>query len=289
MKTGIVLMGLILLLLLAAVLPIAGDRSAEALYYSPVTIVLLGLLAGSCAWCCRRRRRGWRQAGFLLAHLGVAVVLAGAGAGFLFGARAMVRLPLRSGHRIDTLTVDARRRIPLGFEVAARDFEVAFYPPTYVRWHPLPPGEVAPGDVPFRPGEEFEAERDGPWDLGDGRTFDPATLWNAFRSEWVPQYSLPDGTLLAIARQTPRFFGFTLTIADGDARREIPVEVNRPATHGGWRFYLMSYDTRGRSYVDLSVRRDPGRTTVIAGIWMLIAGVCILCFRRTLEASDGMA
>lgn len=287
MKTGIVFMWLIILLLVAAVLPVAGDRSVEALYYSPVMILLLALLAGSCVWCCWRKRRGWRLAGFLLSHLGIVVVLAGGMLGFLFGMRTMLRMPVNFEQRIDTLMIDAERREPLGFDIAARDFKVDFYPPTYMRWHPLPPDEIAPGDVPFRRGEEFETENVAEWDLGGGQSFEVSKLWNSFRSEWIPQYSLPDGSILAIARQTPSFFGFTLVIFDEDERLEIPVEVNKPAMYGGWIFYLMSYDAHGRSYVDISVRRDPGRGLVIAGIWMIIVGTFILSFRRTKEPKNG--
>ncbi len=286
MKTGIVLMWLIILLLLAAVLPAAGDRSADALYHSPVMIVLLGLLAGSCLWCCRKRRSGWCWAGFLLSHLGIAIVLAGGMLGFLFGVRTMVRIPVRFEHPIDTVMVAAQRQVPLGFSITARDFKVEFYPPAYVRWYPLPPEQVGPGENPFRPGETLETESVSEWELGDGQTFAVSSLWDAIRSDWIPQYSLPDGSILAIARKTPSFFGFTLVVSDGEQLREIPVTVNKPAKYGGWIFYLMSYDAQGRSYVDISARRDPGRTAVIAGIWMIIAGVFMLSFRRTQESAD---
>lgn len=286
MKTGIVIMWLIVLLLLAAVLPIAGDRSADALYHSPVMILLLGILAGSCVWCCRKKRRGARLIGFLLAHLGITIVLAGGMLGFLFGMRTMVRMPVHGERPIDTVMVDGQREVPIGFKIAARDFKVDFYPPTYVRWHPLPSEQVGPGAVPFRAGQAFEAGRASQWDLGDGQSFTVSNLWNSFRSEWVPQYSLPDGSILAISQQTPSFFGFTLAIIDGEARSEIPVAVNKPAKHGGWIFYLMSYDAQGRAYVDISARRDPGRLAVIVGIWMIIVGVFILSFRRTEEITD---
>jgi len=279
-------MWLIVLLLLAAVLPIAGDRSAAALYHSPVMILLLGLLAGACVWCCRKKRSGWRLIGFLLAHLGIAIVLAGGMLGFLFGMRAMVKMPVHVETPIDTVMVDGQRQVPLGFKIAAHDFRVIFYSPTYVRWHPIPPDQVGPGEVPFRSGQEFETGNTSQWDLGEGQALTVSNLWNGFRSEWVPQYSLPDGSLLAISRQTPSFFGFTLVVIDGETRSEIPVAVNKPASYGGWIFYLMSYDAQGRSYIDISARRDPGRGAVIAGIWMIIAGIFILSFRRTEESPD---
>jgi len=62
--------------------------------------------------------------------------------------------------------------------------------------------------------------------------------------------------------------------------KKLPVSINHPAQFKGWRFYLMSYDQMRQSYVQLSVRRDPGRNAVIAGIWLTIIGTFVLCFRR---------
>jgi len=58
------------------------------------------------------------------------------------------------------------------------------------------------------------------------------------------------------------------------------VRVNQPVAHGGWLFYLQSYDQMARRFVVLKARRDPGRYPVFTGMWLMIVGVAILCFRR---------
>jgi cytochrome c biogenesis protein ResB len=81
--------------------------------------------------------------------------------------------------------------------------------------------------------------------------------------------------------QTPRHFQASLCISrkDGpDISREL--EVNHPVEYGGWRFFLMSYDTESRRYVVLSARHDPGRPVVFAGMAMLMVGSAIMCFRK---------
>jgi len=289
MRTGIVLLGLIVLLLLVAVVPVPGGLSASAIYYSPLFILLLALLCGSCVWCCLQRRPSSRKLAFLLVHLAVVLILAGAFAGYLFGEEGNLRLPLGARHYADSLPPDTRaeaRPRPLGFEVAADDFQVEFYPPRYTLFALLPREEVERGQMPY------EAVKD--YDIGSADTLSiegvgelaVSNLRNEADGTWLPQYRLPNGMVLSLSRQTPAFYGVTLLLRDGELETERRLEINAPASYGGWRFYLMSYDSRNRSYVDLFVRRDPGRAAVIAGMWILIAGVFLLAFQRRRRRND---
>jgi hypothetical protein len=77
----------------------------------------------------------------------------------------------------------------------------------------------------------------------------------------------------------PRAFGVNLTVSSDEGPEEVRrLEVNRPVTHRGWRFYLMSYDEPGQRYVVLTARRDPARSVVIGGMWMVMAGTAWLCW-----------
>ena len=80
--------------------------------------------------------------------------------------------------------------------------------------------------------------------------------------------------------RTPRKFAAALLFTDNAGTSTWDLAVNHPATHKGWRFYLASYEEQPRLYVLLTARRDPGRGTVIAGIWLLIVGVALLCLRK---------
>ena len=97
---------------------------------------------------------------------------------------------------------------------------------------------------------------------------------------WKPQVFLDNGFLLHKAAPTPKLFEATaqLTLPDGTALPPQPFSVNHPLDFHGWRFYLMSHDTQNNEYIVITARRDPGRGCVIAGIWMIIAGVAVLCW-----------
>jgi cytochrome c biogenesis protein ResB len=96
---------------------------------------------------------------------------------------------------------------------------------------------------------------------------------------------LESGWLLQIIPPADRKQELVLRFAaDDGALSERSVEkcvtVNHPAVHGGWRFYLMSYDREAQEYVVLLARRDPGRGIAIAGMFCLMAGVALTCFVR---------
>lgn len=274
MKFAIVLMSAVVLLLLAGVLPVGNGREATAVYYSPMMILLLGLLSGSSLVCCWRRR----ALGFVWVHLGVVIVLTGAAIGYFAGTKGSLRLSLRAPAPVSVLKTAARSREPLGFEVAAQDFEVCFYPPTYKRFRRLPADQLQPGQMPFEMGEEFSVDvRLSEWQVAGQRVARSAL---EVGGEWRERVRLSDGSVLMRQPMTPSHYGVNLMV-EGEA---FPVSINHPATCRGWRFYLTSYDRANRSYVELSARRDPGRNVVIAGIWMVMVGMFFYCFGKTGKA-----
>ena len=101
----------------------------------------------------------------------------------------------------------------------------------------------------------------------------------------VEFYPAADGSRQATARHYEADLVFT-----GPETSRQRLRVNHPVTHGGWRFYLTSYDTVARRYIVVTARRDPGRCLVIPGIWMVIAGTAGLCWfrkRRTTPGGEG--
>ncbi len=58
------------------------------------------------------------------------------------------------------------------------------------------------------------------------------------------------------------------------------LKVNHPVSHGGWRIYLVSFGNDPGPYVQLSAKKDIGRGAVITGIWILMTGTFIICFKR---------
>ncbi|HBC85459.1 MAG TPA: hypothetical protein DCZ94_00745 [Lentisphaeria bacterium] len=74
---------------------------------------------------------------------------------------------------------------------------------------------------------------------------------------------------------------------DGKVSNEQLLMVNHPAYFKGWRFYLMDYDQGSQYHVVLFAKKDPGRMTAIAGIWILLFGAFVLCFRKNHLPPDG--
>ena len=280
MRVGIVFLSLIVLLLLTGVLPVSGGMNASAVYYAPAFIALLALLSGCSLVCCVRRKFGLKQVGFYLVHLGVVAILSGAFVGYVLGVKGPLKLSLQPKQFTGLVPQKEREPVALGFDVAAEDFEVKFYPPVYQLYLPLPPEAAVPGQMPFKVAGEFSTDKRQEWDLGEAGLFAVSNLWDRVRKEWTPQIRLADGSFLFQSGKTPSFFGVKLRVRDGDQELELPISVNHPAGYKGWRFYLMSYDQNAQRYVQLSARRDPGRRAVIAGIWMTIIGTFMLGFRR---------
>ena len=274
MRISIVLFGVVILLLLAGVVPVGKGLSASAVYYSPIMILALGLLSAACVKCCMRRR----SVGFFLVHLGIVVILAGAFVGYLLGTKGRVQLPLNQPSAVSGLMGDAPESF--GFEVAAKDFEVEFYPPVYHLYRKLPPEQVTPGTMPFEKVDEFNTAGRKFIEFDGGVRVAVSNLKDDVSGDWMPMQMLDDNKFLHLAAQTPSFYGVTLVVSDRGKELELPVSINHPAGYRGWRFYLTSYDQRNRSYVILSARRDPGRNAVIAGIWMVIVGTFVFCFRK---------
>lgn len=274
MKFAILIMGALVLFLFAGVIPVPGGFNANSIYYSPVMMLLFLLLSILSIRCCIHRRFRLKQAGFHLVHSGAVLILAGAFIGYIAGTKGTVQLSLLPQKPAGHFMTAKGDTADFGFDVAAEDFQVKFYPPKYQLFRPVAPDKVVPGQMPYEKAGEFSAGENGVCVIAGAGSV--SNLWSEARQEWVQRKMFPDGSFLYRAEQTPSFFGVTLLING----RKLPVTINHPASYQGWRFYLMSYDQKNQSYVQLSARRDPGRHAVVAGIWILIAGTFIFCFRR---------
>ena len=279
MRLGILLLASILLLLLTAVLPVSGGRDATAVYYSPVFMLLLGLLSCCLVWSCFKRRFGPKQIGFYLVHLGVVVLLAGALTGHLSGAKGALQLPLSAPEAAGGI-LSKKAPVSFGFSVSAKDFEASFYPPAYTLYRRLSPGSIMPDQPPVEKVADYETEGREVLDLKGFGQVKCAALWDESRSEWRPQLELNEDCFLYRTLQIPSHYGVTLKVVDGEKKHDLPIRINHPGNYKGWRFYLTGYDLDNQSFVTLSARHDPGRSAAISGIWMLMVGTFVLCFRH---------
>lgn len=275
---SMVVMALIILLMLVGGLPAPGGGQA-VIFGSPVFVALCALLCGALLSCCwRRRRSGRRRIVFLVLHLGVSMILIGGFIGFVAGRRTNVVLPLDGRQIAAFQTADQQSFFTTGFSVAASDFDVEFYDPAYFLYRP-PAG--ADDDYEFVKKIQF---RDGKLDLGNQGEIAVTQLRNHDTGEWLYRKLLDNGWMLQRANPVARRYGAQLHFKpdgqDVDAPRLTrQLAVNQPADYRGWRFYLMSYDVHNKRYIVITMRRDPGRKAVIAGIWLAMIGTAISCLR----------
>ncbi len=278
-RSGILLFGLLALLMVAGGIPLANDAQA-VVFRTPVFAALLAALCLLLLFACARYGRTWRQLPFWLAHCGVVVILFGAALGAAFSVRGRLALPVAERQAVDCLPVGADREvaIPLGFRLSVRDFNVDYYSPTYLLFAPKAGDPTGAGSLAFE--SELALRADGSLSLPGLAPVDRAGLWDSRLRDWVERYDLPDGRVLQRGRRTPRTFEAALVVREGEDVSVRALRVNKPQTVNDWRIYLESYGGQQDAYVQLHLRRDPGRSCVISGIWMVIAGTAWMCWRR---------
>jgi len=270
MITTVVILAILTLFLLVGAIPPA-DGTPSPIFQSPVFAVLLGLLA---IGILVRAVRHWRRPAFLLAHLGVVAILAGAFLAFVRGVQGKIvasvgeTLPTREAQ-----SEDGGRAIPLGFGLTVPEFHMEYFDPSYDWFEPQADGK----DPQFT--RRIRQGKDGSLDLGAQRLAREELRERDGR--WRDQIPLANGGVLCRAPQMVSDYraDVELTTESGRSKRAV-LRVNHPVAFGGWRFYLMSCD-EGGTVAHLAARRDPGRLAVIAGIWALFAGVTAMCWRRS--------
>ena len=133
MRTAIILMGLYAISLAGAtfVEKYCGTAMAKAMiYYSPLFFLLQGLMAlNFLAILFQRKGLNWGRWGFLLTHIALLVILAGAMVSHVIGEAGI--LHLREGERSDQLLMETDRgtsQHTLPFEVELVRFTLTRYP-----------------------------------------------------------------------------------------------------------------------------------------------------------------
>jgi len=277
MPFTIIVMTLLVIFMLAGVFPSPGGMQA-AVFRTPVFMILLGLLTGALLWCAGKREPGTLRIASRLLHLGVVFLLAGALLGFVKGEKGSICLPLTAKHVLRKFTSEYDKVVTLDFGVSSQKFKVVYYDPEYRLYRT--PTDSAEGRQ--RPLASACLNRKGVYDFGRHAGTIPASrLQDATTKEWLPRLALEDGLVLIMAPLTPRRYEAELCITEADGKMlEKPLSVNHPVDYGGWRFYLTSYDTERMRYIVVTAKRKPGLSVVTAGIWMMIVGTAMVCFRK---------
>lgn len=190
---------------------------------------------------------GVRRWGFLLNHLGLWLVLLGAGLGA--ADRRDLRVKINVGET-EMSAADRASGVPAAMPFAIRldGFRMEEYP---VRW----------GLVDVRT-NRFQPEK---------RPVFHETEAEAFAANPSP------GAHERIASTVPEpsYFASDITIFTPHGEQRAAVEVNRPHRRGNWAVYQYGYDSmagKDSQYSVLQLVRDPWLPVVYAGIAMLAAG-----------------
>ncbi len=120
---GVAVLAAIVLFMLAGAIPAEGNRQA-AVFRTPVFVLLLGLLCLVLLACCLTRRPSLRSIPFLLTHLGIVTILAGAFLGYLREEKSRTAFPVGERHAVKELPLPDGGRLDLGFELALLSFDV---------------------------------------------------------------------------------------------------------------------------------------------------------------------
>ena len=276
----------------------------------PFTLSVLLLLAnlGLAIWR-RSRSLSMRNLGWLAGHAGMWLVAGAMAAGSSDIVR--IRIVGEKGRAVESAFLPADDEmttpIPLPFALILEEFVLDRYPPRLIisthpsgktmhtetltegmeggwkgwKWKAL---RFIPSARPK--GESFESDPAGKGDfaalLGFSRDDGAkAAGWLAPETGGKPRrIVLLEGGWIAGAEAAPRLYRSTVTLAmKGGERVRGMVEVNRPFSFRGWKFYQASYDTAAgpRSQVSvIEAVRDPWLPVVWCGVGLLLAGMAYL-------------
>ena len=92
--------------------------------------------------------------------------------------------------------------------------------------------------------------------------------------------------------QRPAMFRSRVHVRDAALPAPVPfvIEMNKPLSYGGWKFFQSSYHIEGDSRTTiLSVSRDPGQAVVFAGYGLLVFGMILVFATRLVQFRQAAA
>lgn len=268
----IVLFAVTVLFLLAGALPCPGG-DASLIFRSPVFIALLFIISSLGLYCCWKRIR---YPLFLITHIGAVVILAGAFTTFILGKSTQFNMPVMPAMLVDKIPAPGGERWNIGFSFSVADFHAEYYNPDYSLF--IPDKTKKDG---YKKSGTFSTGKVSAIDLGKWGSVPISILKDEKTGKWTDRYTFDNGCTLMRENAVPKEFEAKIRIVpkNGDEFTSI-LKVNSPVSYEGWRIYLVSFGNDRKPYVQLSAKKDPGRGTVIAGIWILMIGTFISCFKR---------
>lgn len=219
-------------------------------YTGPVLLIPSGIFLAVLIVSFLRERRPLRQAGFYLAHGGILLVIAGAVLYWGMGQEVTFNIPVDRSMSYGEVQTEDQGLVSFGFEISVPDFKLEYKGEAVSQYRAqLRILEPESGDTAGGINSETAGGRNSETMSGSGGA--------AAGTE--------DGAAAGTAT------------AMRDEVHEM--KVNSPVRHGGWKFYLMDYDHESQSYLTLHAKKDPGNRIFAAGLWTILIGTFLLCFR----------
>lgn len=272
MQFTIILFAATVLFLLAGALPCPGGDAA-VIFRSPVFIAILGIISLLSLYCSWKKIR---HPHFLLSHIGAVVILSGAFLSFLFGKTTQFNMPVMPAMLVDKIPEPGGSRWNLGFSFSVADFRADYYNPDYSLF--IPDSTKKDG---YKKSGTFSTEKITLLVLGKWGSVPISVLKDEKTGKWTDRYTFENGCALMRENPVPKDYEAKIRIVPKNGSEFTrSLKVNSPVSYEGWRLYLVSFGNDRKPYVQLSAKKDIGRGTVIAGIWMLMAGIFISCFKR---------
>lgn len=261
----------------------------------------------------RMKRLTYRNAGFLLNHMGLWIIVFSGSLGA--GDLKRINIFINEGEELWYGFTDTQQPFELPFRVRLEDFDIDFYPPklAMVETGSMKFPEDLENNLPMM--EEGMEVQIGPWEIRveellesairneqgkyvistDTSAF-PVALVLAVNPELEQEVSgyissgsimrrpffleLDDRYTLAMTQPEPREYSSQLVLTDSEGnKRQEKLIVNEPLKIEGWNLYQLSYDERMGKWSSLSIIeaiRDPWLPVIYTGIFMVIAGAFYL-------------
>lgn len=272
MYLTIILFAATVLFLIAGALPCPGGDST-LIFRSPVFIAILAIISILSLYCSWKKIR---HPHFLLSHIGAVVILAGAFLSFLFGKTTQFNMPVMPAMLVDKIPAPEDAHWNLGFSFSVADFRADYYNPDYSLFIPDKINKEE-----YKKAGTFSTEKIKVLDLGKWGSIPISNLKDEKTEKWTDSFTFDEGCVLMRENAVPKDYEAKIRVVPKNGTEfTSSIKVNSPVSYEGWRIYLVSFGGDSKPYVQLSAKKDIGRETVIAGIWMLMIGTFISCFKK---------
>lgn len=234
-------------------------------YTGPVLLIPAGIFLAVLVVFFLRERRPLSQIGFHLAHGGILLVIAGALLYWGMGQEVTFNIPVDRSMSYGEVQTEDQGLVSFGFEISVPDFELEYKGEAVSQYRAQlrilepEPGAAAGGTVGKTEGGSMSGSSGEITAGTSGGTAGAGHFTGGAEG----------GTTAGTAAGST--FGMRDEIHE--------MKVNSPVRYGGWKFYLMDYDHESQSYLTLHAKKDPGNRIFAAGLWTILIGTFLLCFR----------